>query len=549
MPTSSRSARRSTRREFLAATGAGLIATGLASHARGADSAPAVVRKRVKPNDTIDPSSPQYNKDLASYAKAVEAMLKLPASDPHNWYRIAITHLFDCPHHNWWFLPWHRGYLGWFERICRVHSGDPHFALPFWDWNADLKESTTSKPFDFPDLFCQGTSVLRPSHALYLQTRDEVKAKFENQLGYLEDNATKKLLLKNHDVSAHNPPLNMLLSCFNAETIPAGMTDLHVANSPELITALADQQIRESLQASKYLDFSSGTLPANSHSSEFSAQTQGILERLPHDHIHVSSGRLMRSNMSPLHPIFFLHHSNVDRLWDIWTRKQIANGQPWKPEGADLSTWENEPFPFFYNENQQPLPDAKSGDYTSIGAFNYTYASGTGENQILGPGTPRFASSTFAMKLDPKGLELATEQFASDILTKAFDEKSNQDGQGQPLIARLTIRVPNDTVGLKINVFVNPLETQKPTIEDLGFAGSFVFLPHHRGMEMDDQAEPYQTITYQISISQAVQKLIKANRLNYEKPLIIQVYADTKDKSKKQQIQLTKVEIQAFKLP
>jgi len=49
---------------------------------------------------------------LQSYARAVRAMLALPPEDPRNWYRQAIIHTLDCPHGNWWFLPWHRGYLG-----------------------------------------------------------------------------------------------------------------------------------------------------------------------------------------------------------------------------------------------------------------------------------------------------------------------------------------------------------------------------------------------------------------------------------------------------
>ncbi len=52
-------------------------------------------------------------KVLASYSKAITAMLKLPPTDPRNWYRNAFVHTLDCPHGNWWFPPWHRGYLGW----------------------------------------------------------------------------------------------------------------------------------------------------------------------------------------------------------------------------------------------------------------------------------------------------------------------------------------------------------------------------------------------------------------------------------------------------
>lgn len=57
---------------------------------------------------------------LASYAKGVEAMLKLPADHPQNWFRNAFIHLMDCPHGNWWFYVWHRGYLGYFERTIQT---------------------------------------------------------------------------------------------------------------------------------------------------------------------------------------------------------------------------------------------------------------------------------------------------------------------------------------------------------------------------------------------------------------------------------------------
>jgi tyrosinase len=104
---------------------------------------------------------------LKSYAKAVRAMLALPPEDPRNWYRHAIIHTLDCPHGNWWFLPWHRGYLGWFEQICRELSGDPRFTLPYWDWTAEPRVPD-GMYFD----------VLDPNHEAYIPTASD----FENRL-------------------------------------------------------------------------------------------------------------------------------------------------------------------------------------------------------------------------------------------------------------------------------------------------------------------------------------------------------------------------------
>jgi tyrosinase len=70
----------------------------------------------------------------------------------------------------------------------------------------------------------------------------------------------------------------------------------------------------------------------------------GFLEGFPHNRVHNCVGggfnhsqSLMLNFLSPVDPIFFLHHANIDRLWDVWTRKQAAhkdsNQYPTLPEG------------------------------------------------------------------------------------------------------------------------------------------------------------------------------------------------------------------------
>ena len=39
------------------------------------------------------------------------------------------------------FLPWHRMYLYFFERTLARHTGDPNFALPYWDYYAETSPS------------------------------------------------------------------------------------------------------------------------------------------------------------------------------------------------------------------------------------------------------------------------------------------------------------------------------------------------------------------------------------------------------------------------
>lgn len=103
------------RRTFLAAGGATVVASALLPAAplsgeTKAGRTPTPARWRRLSLEGTGSGSPA--KMLASYKKAITAMLKLPPTDPRNWYRHAVVHTLDCPHGHWWFLPWHRGYIG-----------------------------------------------------------------------------------------------------------------------------------------------------------------------------------------------------------------------------------------------------------------------------------------------------------------------------------------------------------------------------------------------------------------------------------------------------
>jgi tyrosinase len=88
---------------------------------------------------------------IQTYKAAVAAMKALPSSDPRNWLNQANIHYNNCTHGNWFFLPWHRGYLLYFERICRKLTGNSKFALPYWNW--------TTHPA-VPDVFWDTSSPL-----------------------------------------------------------------------------------------------------------------------------------------------------------------------------------------------------------------------------------------------------------------------------------------------------------------------------------------------------------------------------------------------------
>jgi tyrosinase len=136
------------RRDFLKGIGA-FGAVNLAIWAGGCEACwQAIEHRPTRRNiSNLAPTDPV----ILTYKAAVAAMKALPGSDPRNWTKQALIHNNACTHGNWFFLPWHRFYLLYFERICRKLTGDNNFALPYWNW--------TTHPA-IPDVFWDKTSSL-----------------------------------------------------------------------------------------------------------------------------------------------------------------------------------------------------------------------------------------------------------------------------------------------------------------------------------------------------------------------------------------------------
>jgi tyrosinase len=126
-----------TRRDFLRMLGGGAAALSVMALTGGCEvMLGEIVNRPVRREISgLSPTDPI----IQTYQEAVRAMQALPESDPRNWTRQAEIHLNFCPHNNWFFLPWHRAYLYYFERICRELTGVRDFALPYWNWSANRR--------------------------------------------------------------------------------------------------------------------------------------------------------------------------------------------------------------------------------------------------------------------------------------------------------------------------------------------------------------------------------------------------------------------------
>ncbi len=120
------------RREFIKLTGGSIAASLSVGMLGGCESILEQINNRpIRKNiSTLSDTDPI----IQAYKDGVSAMKALSSTDRRNWTAQADIHNDFCPHGNWYFLPWHRAYLYYFEAIIRELSGYQDFALPYWNW-------------------------------------------------------------------------------------------------------------------------------------------------------------------------------------------------------------------------------------------------------------------------------------------------------------------------------------------------------------------------------------------------------------------------------
>lgn len=268
--------------------------------------------------------------EVEAFRRGIELMKSRPSSDPTSWRYQANIHgtgaCFDsppvdsaapdalwnqCQHGHFFFLPWHRMYLYFFERILRAAVreavGDPGypFALPYWDYD---RHPLLAEPFRAP---ADG------SNPLY---------------------------------APRSPWCNLGLPCVPPPfgSSAAALALVHFCNCPP-DTSCAGCQPR----LHPHLTFGGRYHPVPA----FSSDGPGQLESQPHNVVHIlvggPTGWMARPSCAARDPIFFLHHGNIDRLWQIWLNLDRGRANP-----LGASNWKNQPFTFVDETGQQVVMTA-----------------------------------------------------------------------------------------------------------------------------------------------------------------------------------------------
>ena len=352
------------------------------------------IRTRRNVHDLGD----DWAEEILWYARGVKAMKSRPLDDRTSWRFYAAIHdiwrelwefynitqdtdaaasagdtdtyLDQCQHQSWYFLPWHRGYLLAFESIIRheiEQLGGPHesWGLPYWNY-FEADQNVLPPAFrteSWPD----GADV----NPLFVEQR----------WGPLSGSGS-----------------------FDIESV----TNLDRLGDPEFTGPGGG-----------------GNIGFGGPETGFNWQggTSGEAESHPHNFMHglvgggnptqtFQDGRPLPGLMShpltaALDPIFWLHHCNIDRLWESWNRfpadKPSASPTDWQ-NPADPK-WRNGPTQAGERAFAMPKPDGTKWEYVpdemqDIGALGYEYDS-------LVPGATPVIAFSAAMRLETLGLPTA----------------------------------------------------------------------------------------------------------------------------------------------
>lgn len=400
------------RRQFIVGAAAIGAATALVPAAARAQTGR--VRRNVMSLKADDPF-------FADYAKAVTAMHQLPASDQRNWRNQALIHLNHCPHAAVDFVHWHRYYLTYFEQICGQLSGNPNFALPYWDWSY----GTGNIPDPFYDVDALNVTYWN----------DKSDAQSDN---WGPDEVTT----------------------IGIRILPKGQG---VQSDPVRGGAFTKENLQSILASTEFISFWQS------------------LETSPHNNGHVvvggSTGH-MGDGMSPLDPIFWLHHTMVDYMWASWQAKGMTT------PGLDKNYSGQ-----FVDGQGQTVTGIVSAGTLNYPALGYSYEGLPPPSaQVALADPPRrttlAAAAPLATSSDPT---VVSAPYVTTIplngarsRTKPLSAAAAAPGGGR-VRAVITVGNAPTIAPMLINVFVNKPDAnaQTPTT-DPSFAGSFSFFGGHR---------------------------------------------------------------------
>jgi tyrosinase len=447
--------------------------------------------KAMKARALNEPTGWRFYGAIHGFNKAMwEQVNYLSSSDQMPSGTVMTTYWKQCQHGSWYFLPWHRGYLIALEAIVRdvvvKLNGPADWALPYWNY------------------FKSNENQLPPAFA---------------SADWPDGNGDNPLFV----TQRYGPDGD------GNVYVPMDQVDLDALGDAEFVGA-----------------GSGGSQGFGGVNTGFShgGRVHGGVETQPHDMVHglvgggdqQTLGLMSWPDLAGLDPIFWLHHANIDRLWEVWRGIPTSKGDPNDPN------WVKGPANTGQHAFVLPMADGTSwtytpGDMTDLSKLGYNYDDVSPPSatplmvarlQRLGvPAATALARST--VMPGPKTVELlgansqsvslsGTEARTSVTLDAAVQRKvatsladAAQSAPDRVFLNLENVRGLNDAT--VFSVYINVPEGDDPAQHPELKAGS-IALFGVRKATMADDSHAGDGLTFVLEITRIVDALHLAGNLN-----------------------------------
>jgi polyphenol oxidase len=230
----------------------------------------------------------------------------------------------------------------------------------------------------------------------------------------------------------------------------------------------------------------------------------GNLENGPHGLVHIFVGdpTLQDANIdmgvlstAAQDPVFFTHHSNIDRYWDVWLR--LGSGR----KNPTSSTWLNRAWTF-YDENAV-LRSIKVSDVLSFEQnLRYTY------NPILAvrANLPPVAAEAVTLGPDPVTRRVQVDPRLMAAVAGMPLEALAAPSPSRSVVLHIEGVEAPSTESAVVHVFGNaPGATASTSFDSPNFLGFFVIVPHN----LREAGHQHQPRHIELEISSKIAEIMK----------------------------------------
>ncbi|MEO1084150.1 MAG: tyrosinase family protein [Acidobacteriota bacterium] len=313
-------------------------------------------------------------------------------------------------------------YVYHFERILRDAAGDPSLTIPYWPWDQD-EHRRIPRPLRQP--------ADMDANSLY--------------------------------VSERSVPANAGFQ------LPASAVDTDAAFAVSTFASI------------KEADESFGGHIGLHEQHDVMGSSKGLLA-VPHAHIHVLTGGkggwMADNNLTAQDPLFWLHHSNIDRLWSQWVAEYQGEieGNP-----VHDPNWMNHQF-LFFDESGEPVCMSGKDIVDTAAQLGYVYDEGEGNNALAGAsGTaPRYESGPEADLVatsETTRIELGAGAVAVDVSLGAEGKErlAQATAAGRNVVISVEGLQFQDNPGVLYEVYADPGSLDGLSTTDDSFIGTLDF--------------------------------------------------------------------------